>query len=121
MSSTRVEHDISSFEFWRDTDFDEREKTFAKLRALAPVTSHRPLESHLLEPEDGSKGFWGINSHELIQKASSDTKTFSSAGGIFMEDFPDVVIQGSLSFIVTEAPRHKELRGIVWSAFTPSA
>jgi cytochrome P450 len=119
MSSTRVDHDISSFEFWRDTTFDEREKTFAQLRATAPVSKHRPLESHLLEPEDGARDFWSINTHELIQKASRDTKTFSSAGGIFMEDFPDVVVQGSLSFIVTDAPRHKELRGIVWSAFTP--
>ncbi len=117
--ATRVEHDISSFEFWRDTDFDTREQTFAKLRAESPVSLHSPLESHLLEPEDGARDFWGINTHELIQKASRDTKTFSSASGIFMEDFPDVVIQGSLSFIVTDAPRHKELRGIVWSAFTP--
>lgn len=119
MATTPVSTDISSFEFWRDTTFDEREKTFAQLRATAPVSKHRPLESHLLEPEDGARDFWGINTHDLIQKASRDTKTFSSAGGIFMEDFPDVVIQGSLSFIVTDAPRHKELRGIVWSAFTP--
>jgi cytochrome P450 len=111
--------DISSFSFWSGTTFDQREESFAKLRAAAPVSWHPPLESKLLEPEEGAKGFWGINSHELVQKASRDTKTFSSASGIFMEDFPDVVVQGSLSFIVTDAPRHKELRGIVWSAFTP--
>ncbi|MCW3039263.1 MAG: cytochrome, partial [Solirubrobacterales bacterium] len=111
--------DISSFSFWSDTTFDEREKTFAHLRKTAPVSWHEPLESKLLEPEEGAKGFWGINTADLIQKASRDTKTFSSASGIFMEDFPDVVVQGSLSFIVTDAPRHKELRGIVWSAFTP--
>ncbi|WP_354700572.1 Methyl-branched lipid omega-hydroxylase [Paraconexibacter sp. AEG42_29] len=111
--------DISSFSFWSDTTFDEREKTFAHLRATAPVSWHPPLESKLLEPEEGAKGFWGINTADLIQKASRDTKLFSSASGIFMEDFPDVVVQGSLSFIVTDAPRHKELRGIVWSAFTP--
>ncbi|PTL59486.1 cytochrome P450 [Paraconexibacter algicola] len=119
MATARVEHDISSFGFWRDLTFDQREETFAKLRAESPISRHRPLESHLLEPEEGARDFWGINTHELIQKASRDTKTFSSASGIFMEDFPDVVIQGSLSFIVTDAPRHKELRGIVWSAFTP--
>ncbi|MCW2997880.1 MAG: cytochrome [Solirubrobacterales bacterium] len=119
MATPTVDLDISSFEFWRDTTFDEREATFARLRATAPVSWHRPLESHLLAPEEGAKGFWGINTHDLIQKASRDTRTFSSASGIFMEDFPDVVTQGSLSFIVTDAPRHKELRGIVWSAFTP--
>ena len=119
MATTPVDLDISSFEFWRSKTFDEREKTFAQLRARTPVSWHRPLESRLLEPDDAQPGFWGVNTHALIQQASRDTETFSSAGGIFMEDFPDVVVQGSLSFIVTDAPRHKELRGIVWSAFTP--
>jgi cytochrome P450 len=119
MDSTALELDISSFNFWRAKTFDEREQTFAQLRATAPVSWHRPLESRLLEPDDAQPGFWGLNTHALIQAASRDTETFSSAKGIFMEDFPDVVVQGSLSFIVTDAPRHKELRGIVWSAFTP--
>lgn len=119
-SPTASDVDISSFSFWSELTFDEREaQAFSHLRATAPVSWHPPLESKLLEPEDGAKGFWGINTAELVQKASRDTKLFSSASGIFMEDFPDVVVQGSLSFIVTDAPRHKELRGIVWSAFTP--
>jgi cytochrome P450 len=118
MTTTTADTDISAFEFWRKP-FDEREKTFAHLRANDPVSWHRPIESKLLEPEDGAKGFWSINRYEDIQFASRNPTIFSSESGIFMEDFPDVVIQGSLSFIVLDAPRHPQLRGIVWSAFTP--
>ena len=118
-SSAPSHLDISGFEFWRNLTFDQREATFAELRRTAPISWHRPLESHLLEPDDAQPGFWGVNTHDLIQKISRNTSSFSSAKGIFMEDFPDVVTQGSLSFIVTDPPRHKELRGIVWSAFTP--
>lgn len=114
--------DISSLDFWAKP-FDERERSFAELRRSEPVSWHPPIESQLLgadailEHED--PGFWAITKHADVTRASRSAKQFSNAGGIFMEDFPPVVFEGSLSFIVTDAPRHTQLRGIVWSAFTP--
>lgn len=114
-----VDTDISSLEFW-SKPFDEREKSFAHLRATDPVSWHRPVESQLLPPEMMEDvGFWSVTKYADVAAASRDVKSFSSAGGIFMEDFPPVVFEGSLSFIVTDPPRHTQLRGIVWSAFTP--
>ena len=42
---------------------------------------------------------------------------FSSAEGVFIDDFPQ--LETMLSFIVTDPPRHTELRNIVSVAFTP--
>jgi hypothetical protein len=42
---------------------------------------------------------------------------FSSADGVFVDDFPQ--LESMLSFIVSDAPRHTEMRNIVGVAFTP--
>lgn len=111
-------HNVGSFEFWAKP-FDEREKTFAELRANDPVSWQAPPDSLLVEPEMNTKGYWAITKYEHIREISRKPKVFSNSEGIFLEDLPEAVRVGALSFIVQDAPEHTALRGIVQKAFSP--
>ena len=50
-------------------------------------------------------------------RSPRNVEVFSSAEGVFIDDFPQ--LETMLSFIVTDPPRHTELRNIVTVAFTP--
>ncbi|MGZ4588510.1 MAG: cytochrome P450, partial [Mycobacteriaceae bacterium] len=52
------ELDLSSMEFWSATG-EEREKTFAVLRAERPVSWHRPAAEPLIE-DPNDQGFWAV-------------------------------------------------------------
>jgi cytochrome P450 len=109
---------IGSFAFW-EQPFDEREKTFAHLRGSDPVSWQGPPDSLLVAPEDNTAGYWAITRFDHIREISRKPMIFSNAEGIFMEDLPEPVRVGALSFIVTDPPEHTQLRGIVTKAFTP--
>ncbi|MDN5939772.1 MAG: cytochrome P450, partial [Salinisphaera sp.] len=110
-----TEIDISTLEFWKHS-WDERDETFKHLRHNEPVSWHRAPE--VLAPGlENNQGFWAVTRHADIQEVSRNPEVFSSAEGIFMDDFPQ--LEAMLSFIVTDAPRHTEMRGIVSAAFTP--
>jgi cytochrome P450 len=89
------------------------------LRRENPVPWSRPAESDLVPPELNVHGFWSLTKHEDIRMASRDTNLFSSAKGITMEDFSPEMIEGALSFVAMDAPRHTQLRAITMDAFTP--
>ena len=61
--SAGIDTDISARSFWAKP-FEERERTFAWLRANEPVSYHRPYESTLVPPEPDSPGFWALTKHE---------------------------------------------------------
>lgn len=109
---------VGSFAFW-ELPFQERERVFAELRANDPVSFQGPPDSLLVEPEMNTQGFWAITKYEHIREISRKPKIFSNAEGIFLEDLPEAVRVGALSFIVMDAPDHTQMRGIVQKAFSP--
>jgi cytochrome P450 len=107
--------DLSSLEFWA-RPYEERERAFHWLRDHEPVSWHRPPEP--LGPGlDNTKGFWAIVRYADIREISRNAKVFSSAQGVFLDDFPQ--LETILSFIVMDDPRHQQLRNIAQAAFNP--
>jgi cytochrome P450 len=110
-----VRTDLNSLKFWalpRSTHHD----TFRWLRANKPVSWNGPPDS--LDPNlNNAKGFWSVVKHAHIAEISRQPEVFSSAQGVFIDDFPQ--LETMLSFIVTDPPRHTEMRNIVSVAFTP--
>ena len=117
MSTTTapVDIDLSSLEFWKQP-YEVRERAFKWLRDNNPVSWHRPPEP-LAPGLDNSKGYWAIVRFEHVKDISRNDAVFSSAEGVFLDDFPQ--LETILSFIVMDDPRHKALRGITQSAFSP--
>ena len=72
-----------------------------------------------MAPEPGSRGFWALTKHEDCQLVSRNQELFTSTAGVIMEDFPEVVIIASTSFLAMDDPEHNRLRSIVSRAFTP--
>lgn len=108
--------DLSAVEFWAKP-WDERCEAFRYLRDHDPVT-WQPAPEALAPGLENVKGYWAITRHDDIRALSRNTTVFSSAEGVFMDDFP--ALETILSFLVMDAPRHTQLRGIVASAFTPN-
>lgn len=107
---------ISDLAFWAKTA-EEREETFRKLRAEAPI-SWQPIIEGALVPSERD-GLWAVTSHELIGYVSKNPQLFSSAQGHQMEDVPEEIYEASSSFLAMDAPRHPIIRKLVSSAFTP--
>jgi cytochrome P450 len=75
------------------------------LRANDPVHWHQPAEL---------PGFWSLTRYHDIRAAYRDAETFSSAQGILLrpaEHGSDP--GGGRTLALTDAPRHKQLRGLV--------
>ena len=108
--------DLSSLAFWaRSTE--EREPSFAELRAERPLSWHRPAEGIMENPDD--PGFWAVVRHEDIEYVSKSPKLFCSGQGVQFMDAPPDLLEASQSFLAMDSPRHPMLRKIVGSAFTP--
>lgn len=111
--------DISADSFWRRTP-EEREETFARLRAEAPVSWQRPVYSPVMESDDGSPGYWAVVRAEDITTVSRRADVFSSAaGGVTFEEMPEEVLEMSTSILTMDDPRHQKVRKLVSSVFTP--
>ena len=108
--------DLSSLAFWAKST-DEREESFAQLRAERPVSWHRAAEG-VLEAPDGP-GFWALVRHEDIAAVSKSPTLFCSGRGVQFMDAPEELLEASQSFLAMDAPRHAKLRKLVGSAFTP--
>ena len=108
--------DISSRAFW-STSMQEREKTFALLRAERPVSWHRPFDDQLMEdPQD--YGFWAITRHADLIEVTKNHEDFRSGQGAMMENWPPEFIAASASIVAMDPPEHTQLRRLVASAFT---
>ncbi|SDI11637.1 Cytochrome P450 [Actinokineospora alba] len=95
--ATFVENDVH--EFWR------------AVRADSPVFWHEPMGRN--------PGFWVVSRHQDIQSLLHHEALSSARGNVL-----DVVLRGDDSaggsmVAVTDPPRHRPLRNLIWSAFTP--
>ncbi len=94
-------------------------ETFTWLRANAPVWWHEPTAA----TPDG-EGFWVVSRYDDVMAVLRDPGTYSSEtgggrayGGTAIKDEPQV---GEL-LNVTDDPKHRRLRALVNSGFTPRA
>jgi cytochrome P450 len=115
MTAGTIDTNLSTLQFWgqpRQVHLD----TFKWLRENKPVSWHGPPEA--LDPNlDNARGFWSVVKHAHIREVSRNTDVFSSADGVFIDDFPQ--LESMLSFIVSDPPRHTTFRNIISVAFTP--
>ncbi|MFD8382839.1 cytochrome P450 [Streptomyces sp. NPDC059679] len=109
--------DLSSLAFWSQTA-EQRERSFALLRAERPVSWHRPVEGRLL-PDPDDTGFWAVVRHEDIVTVSRRSDLFASSAGVLLENIPEGVVEGSQSLLAMDPPRHTKIRRLVSGAFTP--
>lgn len=114
-SAEEMDTRLNSLEFWAKPRA-YRHEAFTWLRNNKPISWNEPPDS--LDPNlQNAKGFWSIVKHAHLREISRNVEVFSSAEGVFIDDFPQ--LETMLSFIVTDPPRHTELRNIVTVAFTP--
>lgn len=114
-STEEMDTRLNSLEFWAKSRA-YRHEAFKWLRENRPISWNEPPDS--LDPNlQNAKGFWSIVKHAHLREVSRNVEIFSSAEGVFIDDFPQ--LETMLSFIVTDPPRHTELRNIVTVAFTP--
>ncbi len=107
---------ISELSFWAATA-EEREETFRKLRAEAPISWHPPIQGALIPPQND--GVWVVTTHELITYVSKNPQLFCSGQGFQMEEVPEDVNEAAGSFLGMDAPKHGVIRKLVSAAFTP--
>ena len=111
------EVDLSSRAFW-SVSMDEREESFAKLRARDTITWHPPFEDQLLDDPD-DHGFWAITTYDDLVEVTKRHEDFLSGPGILMENIPAELVEAAQSIIAMDPPRHTKLRRLVAAAFTP--
>ena len=109
--------DLSSRAFWA-TSAQERERSFAVLRAERPVSWHPPVEDALMtDPDD--PGYWAVTRRADIVAVSRNNEAFLSGKGVIFENVPEELLEASQSFLAMDPPRHTFLRKLVSAAFTP--
>jgi cytochrome P450 len=109
--------DLSSRAFWA-TSAQERERSFAVLRAERPVSWHPPVEDALMKDPD-DPGYWAITRRADIVAVSRNNEAFLSSKGVIFENVPEELLEASQSFLAMDPPRHTFLRKLVSAAFTP--
>ncbi|MGZ8178514.1 cytochrome P450 [Williamsia sp. SKLECPSW1] len=107
---------ISALSFWSGSAAD-RQATFARLRADAPVSWHPPVEGGLMVPEQ--PGVWAVARHSDIAHVSKHPDLFTSGRGVMIEEVPAEILEASMSFLAMDGKRHTSLRRLVSTAFTP--
>jgi cytochrome P450 len=109
--------DLSSRAFW-STSAQEREESFAELRAERPVSWHPPVEDALMsDPDD--PGYWALARRDDIVAVSRNNEVFLSGKGVMFENVPEELLEAAQSFLAMDPPRHTFLRKLVSAAFTP--
>lgn len=109
--------DISSQRFW-SLPFDERETSFARLRAEAPVSWHPPIEVDFPHEQ---QGFWAVTRAADIMAVSRDAELFQSRHGTALEPISVLEATAASFFLTMDAPEHSRYRGLISAAFTPRA
>lgn len=108
---------LSSRAFWSSTAV-ERERSFAELRALRPISWHPPVQDSLM-PDPTDPGYWAVTRHADIAAVSRNSEVFLSGKGVLFELFPEELLEASQSFLAMDPPRHTLIRKVVHAAFTP--
>jgi cytochrome P450 len=111
------EINLSTTAFWSAT-MDERERSFAVLRAQRPITWQRPFDDQVLPVED-DYGYWAVTTHRHLIEVTRRPLDFISGPGITMENLPPAMLESSQSIIAMDPPQHTKLRRLMASAFTP--
>ena len=110
MSTRLGEVDLSS----HDTFVDEVPLwAFRELRERDPV--------HWQPEAAPNAGFWAITRFHDIEEILRDTKTFSSAHGVTLEEQTEEEVEARRSMIDMDPPGHSRLRRLVSKLFTRSA
>ncbi|WP_099025153.1 cytochrome P450 [Mycolicibacterium palauense] len=107
--------DITSKAFWQQP-FDQRDATFARLRAAEGLSWHQPLST--LFPMQES-GFWALTRRADIVFASQHPELFTSAQGVALDPMPAEVQRFASFFLTMDPPEHTVYRSLISSAFTP--
>lgn len=107
--------DITSHDFWT-RPFDQRDETFAGLRAGDGLSWHPPLSS-LFDLEE--PGFWALTRREDIVFASQHPELFTSAQGIALDPMPAEFQRIATFFLMMDPPEHTRYRALISAAFTP--
>ena len=112
------EIDLARTEFWSEP-LEYRERAFDLLRSEDPYRYFDlPEEIFGIFPEQ--KGFHSLVRHSDVAEASRRSEDFCSGqGATSTVDFPEEMLDFFGSMINMDDPRHKRLRGIVSSGFTP--
>jgi len=109
---------LSDPELWASTDA-EREEVFWFLRERHPVSFH---EEPVIESFPQGPGYWALTRYADIMHVSRHADLFSSEhGGTNIGDIPQEMAEFLGSIINMDDPRHKKLRSLVNSGFTPKA
>ena len=109
------EVDISSASFWRKSMRD-RDPAFRELRDRRTISFHEPIDLGL---DANGPGFWAATRHADIVYVSRHPELFCSGQGVGFSDIPAEYNEPFGSFLMTDAPRHTQLRRLVSRAFTP--
>jgi cytochrome P450 len=110
MSVRLDEIDLSS----HDTFVDEVPLwAFKELRERDPV--------HWQPEPSPNHGFWAITRFHDIEDVLRDTKSFSSAHGVTLEEQTEEEVEARRSMIDMDPPNHSRLRRLVSKLFTRSA
>jgi len=103
--------------FWR-RHHSEVEVDLARLRT-EPLTFFPGWLMPDELPGITTPGAWFIPRHATILQVSRDAKTYSSAQGITINNFPPEFNEYFNSIIAMDDPRHARLRRLVSAGFTP--
>lgn len=107
--------DITSHSFWEQS-FDQRDKTFAQLRATDGLTWHRPMPSMFPMEEPG---FWAVTRRADVGYVSQHPELFTSTQGVALDPMPAEVQRFASFFLTMDPPEHTVYRRLISSAFTP--
>jgi cytochrome P450 len=110
---------LGDVEFWK-RPIPEIDRAFGALRAETRrgggMCFHEEIT--LMGGNSPGPGYWSAVTHDDVRAVNRDQQIFSSAGGVISNDpAPEYLAVGSI--IVTDNPRHHELRSLVSKAFTP--
>jgi cytochrome P450 len=114
-TATAHDVDISSKAFW-DKPFDEREVSFARLRAESGPTWHPPLPADFPYTEPG---FWAATTHRDIVHVSKHPELFTSTEGVAVSPMPKEPQLAMSFFLTMDPPEHTIFRKLISAAFTP--
>jgi cytochrome P450 len=96
----------------------ERDEVWRDLRDNEPVSWQPPTEGGLMPIED-EDGYWAVVRYADIHEVSTNPEIYCSGQGVQLENYPEMFLEPTQSFLAMDAPRHSSLRRLVSAAFTP--